>query len=663
MNLRTRIILSTIIAGSLPSLAYAQEPQPWTNTSAIGDRVVPALPVRRSEQIVIRADGGMGATHDFRLSPDRDDPGRGPSTSATFLAGRTGLSFGWQSFDVFVTSAAYKVTIPELVDNPLTGPLAISPFLQSGDAAIGARWTTGIGRSLHAGLEAGAVLIGATDSPGSEASVPLSGPNFAATSPFARGLLTWQGGGSARAEEPPITASLNVGVFDDRSWNVWEKTVEDSRRDDVISEDGPLEEERVAMNIYGDGGPETRILYGASLAYQVARVRPFVELTAESTADDLTMRVTPGLALRPLGGDRPLELFVSADVALGDPEAYEASPRGPAVRANAGLQFAFGSRPRSGPTRTRPTPTPTPPSRRGFAISMKVIDERGAPVPNARVRVFSSSTLETLLGEENTNTNGTVTVTTPPATQAMMNVIVSVRHPDCVEWVPVSVPTRASPSPTLTCYRQKTRVSVLFFDRGNPWTPPPGVDVLLTPTAPALRTGKVFGLQQPIDVPANETFRRWNIAISIPDYPKVTTFVEEMPPPTHVVRIYVDSEERCADTIEAKCARVAVVPTPTPTVALERFAFAIFDVDSVDVKEAAAAGLLQKLLASKPSPQTHKVTVQAKKGDPLFQAALAAARRDALLAWLNGKGVEVNNVRFLTTHEATSDAVLLEVPK
>lgn len=656
MSLRSRFLLLALVGAASPLVAHAQEPQPWTNTSSFGDRVVPAFPVRTNEQVVVRADGGTGSTAAFDLTVARAQKGQGESSKATFLAGRTGMSFGWESFDVFLTSYAYRVSIPKLTRDANAGPLAVDPYTQTGDAAVGARWTTPIGRSLHAGVEGGAVFLGGTGDPGNTG-VVFAGPNLAATSPFARGLFTWQGLGRSNGE-PKLTASLNLGVFIDQSWNVWEKAVEDAGKDDETL-DEPLEEERIAMSFYGEDGPATRLVFGTSVAYQAARVvRPFLELTGERTGPDTTMRVTPGFAIRPLG-ERPLELFLSADVALSDD--HEASPRAPALRANAGLQFAFGERALSRPVRT-PNPFPTPaPSRRGFLISVKVVDERGLPVSNAKVRVNSTAEGSPLLGEGTTEGNGTVNISTPPATLNGPNVSISARHADCVEWVPVTQPPKSSSAPVVVCYRQKTRVSIQFVERGNPWTPPPGVDVQFTPTAP-IKTGRIFPLDK-IDLPANDSFRKWQIAISIPDFPKVTGTVEDLAPPAQVLKVYVDSEKKCAEFKEEKCAGPAATPTPTPAAAMERFQFSVFEGDSVDVKGDEAQKLLVKLLPLTRPGHDHRVTVQAKKGDVLFQQALVAARRDALLAWLNGKGVEAGTVRIVTNHEAASDGVLLEVPK
>ena len=668
MRVRSRILLSALFgAAALPSFAQAQEPQPWTNTSAFGDRVVPALPVRRDEQVVVRADGGTGSTGSFDLTEDRAVKGGGDPSKATFLAGRSGLSYGWEAFDVFITSYAYRVSIPKLARNPATGPLAVDPYTQTGDAALGARWTNArTGQALSFGVEGGAVFLGGTGDPG-KTGVVFAGPNFDATSPFARGLLTWRGLESSSRDEPALIASLNLGVFADQSWNVWKKAVEDAGQDEATL-DEPLEEERIAMSFYGEKGPVTRILFGASVAYQAAgAVRPFFELTGESTAPDLTMRVTPGVAIRPLR-QTPLELFLSADIAVSDD--HEVSPLGPAARVNAGFQFAFGERkslPRATPARTS-TPQATPTPRRnppgGYVVSLKVADERGASLAGARVRiqVVGAPADAPSIGEGLTEANGTVTITTPAGTREGPNLIISARLQDHVEWLPVTWPPKSA-SPILTLYRQKTRVNVLFFEKGQPWMPPPGVDVQFTPTAPNARTGRTFSRGENIDLPANENFREWRITISIPDFPKplIGTY-PYFAPPAQNLPVYIDTEKKCAEFKEALCGPV-VTATPTPAVAMDRFVFNVFDGDSVDVRADEAQKLLAKILPHAKPGHDNKVIVQARKGDPLFQQALAAARRDALLAWLHGKGVDVSNVRFFMNHEAASDLVILEVPK
>lgn len=646
-------------AVALPCVAHAQEPQPWTNTSAFGDRVVPALPAGAASSTAVRADGGAGSTSSFNLTVDRGAPGEGPSTRASFLAGRSGVSYGWDSFDVFLTSYAYRVAIPKLARNTETGPLAVDPYTQSGDVSLGGRWVHALddSRRFNVGVEGGALFLGATGDPG-ETGVVLAGPNTSATSPFARGLFTWQGLAKGNAE-PALTVSANLGVFADRSWNVWKETAKN--QEDAV--DRPLEEERIALSFYGDESTATRLLFGASASYQLGRIaRPYLELTGESTSPDLTMRLTPGVAIEPLAGT-PLALFLSADVDLsGDPEV---SPRGPAVRANAGLQLAFGAR--SGRPRAARTPSPqsTPAPSRRFSYPVKVVDENNRPIPGARVRVVTTE--GTLLDEDGTGPQGVTDALSLPGSATNQSVVIQARHPEYAEWLPVTFPARAAQPPVITLYGRRTLVKFDYLDRGKEWNPPApqSVRVLVTPMVsrpgerpPAPR--EFVGV--PVEVPFTEAFRKVAISIGVLDYSKAHGAVDDLQPPTVTLRVYLDGEKRCADFSQDKCG--AATPASTPAAGgNDRFAFNIFAGDSVDLNAAAATKLLGKLRPITAARGPHLVIVQARKGDPLFQAALAAARRDALLAWLNANQILPELVKIETDHEAGGDSVILEVPK
>lgn len=646
-----------------PADAGAQEPQPWTNTHGIGDRVVPALPAGPSAGSV-RIGGGMGTTAEFdyrrRTADGVDDAGEATG-AATFLSGRTGAGWGFgDGLDAFVTTNFYQVEFSkEFESEPGEGGAIVGgPYVNLGDAAIGGRYTRGLGESLRAGFEAGAIVYGATAGNG-ESGASFVGPALGATSPFGRALLTWQGLARRPGDEGRLTASLNLGFLADNSWKVWESAYEESRLTDETGVRRPLDTERLALGFYGEKGTAARILFGVSTAFTVVpRVRPYLEITGELTGGEATMRATPGLSL---GVMERLDALLSADLDLSgaDPKA---SPRAPATRANVGLRYAFGAERMRRPSRGG---VPQPATR---WVTLLITDDTGKPLPGATVRLLEGERVTAI--SATTDARGEARLREHDLRGGGRKLLVE-KEPYSPRTVSLDNRDPRDALPPLRLYLP-ARVLVNFWDasKGQPWKEKTSVNVWAL-AAPGERpkrlasretvtgeaklevavppTGALLAVQVVVEGIGTRDFKFENV--------RAGSLLELTAGSQGDRRIWIDGQRKCIALGEACGGEPPKTPTPPPTPtpvagatpaatpSLERMSLMLFDPDLADVRPDGGKALLDRARG-----RDALVIVNAKmSGDAAFTQALLSARVSTLKQFLASNGaasvrVEVGDV-------------------
>ncbi len=637
MSLASRAVRITLLSSILvfmPAAALAQEAQPFTNTSDEGWRVGPAV-----SDSGVRLDGEAAtATMQVHSGPASGTTTIGAPTTilhgrvaASIAAGRSVTAFGsvFSSYTSFRFTDAVKADVSRFTDQ--------NPYHNWGDVTLGARWHDALdeGSSVHYAVEGGAMFFGATGG------FLGSAPDFSATSPFTRGLVTFAPGN--------FRINGNLGVSYDRSWALWKATYDANKSTASgrsVSEIYP--EDRLILGVYGSQ-PLVRVLGGVSASFSIGAARPFVETSFEETGGSLVARVSPGIVFTPAGLPH---ILLGADIVpqRGEPDA---GPREPSVAVHAALAWGFGARARDG-TRT-PTTRPSRPGRRTFFI--EVLNEENKPVQGARLVLDGRP--------------GSTTGPDGRAEQEDTGVPISMVRANAPGYF--ILPLRMKPGSPAAGERFKMlavpagsleNISITFCDEHGTELATPQLKASLGWTGGRMWERRIPNPYHEEQLPASPD-KKWELTISSANGSSAATWSMELNQPGASVnkRIFWDAAgSRWTETVPL--ARPTATATPDPgTVQLP----ALFDADLAEVKPSAPG--LSTVLERLKDPATHAqivVVVHGAGGDTSFAEALGRARAEAFVAFLKGRGVlssQIVSPSRVEFNHNEPESVRVEFPK
>ena len=611
----TAVRVAVLVAAlSAAPAVLAQEAQPFSNTSGEAIRVVSA-DGDGAHGLSIRADGDAGSakTHVHQSGPPVTE--KTPNTQ--LLHGRLALSYDfsetWAAFGS-VYSSYTSLQRSQFTETQASKYARVNPYHNWGDLAGGARWRAQPRGDLHFGAEGGAMFYGAANG-------LFSSPDFGATSPFARGLLTWN--------HDLVRVNANAGFFYDQSFVVWSKVFKSNTelQDGRTKATEIYPEERQMLGIYGKTGSTLRLLGGASVGYDLNKVNPFVETSFEETDGSLVVRVSPGLSFAL--ADKSVHLLFAADVAplAGDSKV---GPLEPAVAVRGALAWEFGANPHTH-TNVAPHPTPIPnntPPPRHTTITVEVMTDDGKPLHEAKVIAVDA------LGAARqwmTDEQGRATV------DEGSSKIVSIRA-ELHDYAMLSALTTNADHPVFTSPARITAVSVGSFeqvsldfhdDHGNE-LPPKAIKITTIWGRGQRPFARTLGSSSYVDrVPATPG-QDWKLQIENANAPAAPITLELNQPGTQITHHYI------WDSANSRWTEGIARPPETAPMIIGN----VFDPDLADVKpnNAAIDALVARLKAD-PALKAQITCAVKGGGDASFAESLAKARGDALLTYLKSKGI------------------------